>query len=91
VIPRIIKETNSFFRSFMSITLSVSYDPTPLDISQADEKESYAENNQQCEIDQHGHRITNAEGAMENVGAVSRRKHVRKRPEKNRQTLNREE
>ena len=69
----------------------ISYDPTPLNISQADEEETYGENNQQCEIDQHGHRISNAEGAVENVGAVGRRKHVGKRPEKNRQTFNREE
>ena len=91
MIPRIIKETNRSFRSFMAITLSVSYDPTPLDISQAHEEESYGENNQQCEIDRHGHHISNTEGSMENVSAVGRRKHVGKRPEKNRQTFNREE
>ena len=71
--------------------ISISYDPTPLNISQANKEEPYGENNQQCEINQHGHRISNAEGAVENVGAIGRRKHVGKRPEKMRQTFNREE
>jgi hypothetical protein len=69
----------------------MSGDPTPPDIPQADEEETDAKNNQQSEIDWHGHRIPNTEGSVEDISAVGRRKHIRKRPEKNRQILNREE
>jgi hypothetical protein len=62
-----------------------------LDISQADKEKSDTEDNKQSEINRHGHRISNAECTMKNVGAVRRRKHVGKRPEKNGQTLDRKE
>jgi len=71
--------------------LTMSYDPALLDISQAEEEKSNAEHNKQSEINRYGDRMSNAEGAMKNVGAVRRRKHVGKRSEKNGQTLDRKD
>ena len=73
----------------MDVLLTMSYDPTLLDISQAEEEKSNAEHNKQSEINRYGDRISNAEGAMKNVRAVRRRKYIGKRPKKNRQTFDR--
>jgi hypothetical protein len=77
-----------FFVIFLS---TISYNPTLLDISQADKEKSDTEDNKQSEINRYGDRTTNAEGTMKNVYAVRRRKHVGKRSEKNGQTLDRKD